>query len=307
MKGKKVLVTGGAGFIGGHLAEELAHHNEVTVVDSLATGRKENLNEEAYVFVNGDIRDRELMSEVTRDVDYVFHQAALPSVPRSVKDPLTSNSVNVEGTLNVLVCARDNNVEKVVFASSSSVYGDTPTLPKQEDMCPSPKSPYALTKYAGETYCHLFNEIYGLRCTALRYFNVYGPRQDPNSQYAAVIPIFTRAAMEGQPFPVFGDGTQSRDFTYISEVVQANIKAAESKEVDGKPVNVSYGKQVTVNDLGRAIASIVGVEPSFDYLPSRPGDVLHSLADLTRAMKEMEYDPQVPIEKGLEAYYSSIK
>jgi UDP-glucose 4-epimerase len=307
MKGKKVVVTGGAGFIGSNLADELAKDNDVIVIDNLATGRDVNLERSRYTVVDGDIRDLDMLMDTFKDVHYVFHQAALPSVPRSVEDPITTNAVNVEGTLNVLVAARDNDVEKVVAASSSSVYGDTPTLPKQESMCPNPKSPYALTKLAGEMYCRVFYEIYGLRTTALRYFNVYGPRQDPNSQYAAVIPIFFNAAREGRPFPVFGDGKQTRDFTFVSDVVQANIKAAESDGVDGKAVNVAYGERVSLIELGNAIADICGIDPEFDFKPSRKGDVKHSLADLTMAKQQMDYYPQIPISKGLEAYYHSVQ
>ena len=230
MKDKRVAVTGGAGFIGSNLAEELATSNSVIIIDDLSTGNKENiaslLQKDNVRFIRGSILDLKLLQESFRGIDFVFHQAALPSVPRSIEDPLVTNEVNITGTLNVLLAARDNKAKKVVYASSSSVYGDTPTLPKSEDMPTNPQSPYALTKLVGEYYCRIFHQIYKLPTICLRYFNVFGPRQDPASQYAAVIPRFVAKVLRGQPPIIYGDGNQTRDFTYIKDVTQANVVAA---------------------------------------------------------------------------------
>ena len=240
------------------------------------------------------------MTSNFRDIDIVFHQAALPSVGRSIVDPETTNSVNISGTLNVLQCARNANVEKVVFASSSSIYGDTLELPKKESMCPCPKSPYALTKLTGEFYCRLFFDIYGLRTTSLRYFNVYGSHQDPFSQYAAVIPLFIQAIRNNKPVTIFGDGNQTRDFTYIDDVIQANIRAAISKKSDGHEINIAYGKQIKILELAKLISSIIGNECTFSYLSPRIGDIKHSLADISKAKQLLNYEPQYSIKKGLE-------
>ncbi len=304
MKGKRIVVTGGGGFIGSNLVKHLMRNNEVIVVDDFSTGRRENLQgiEENITLVTGSITDQELITRLFKDVDYVFHQGALPSVPRSIDDPVTTNLVNVNGTLSVLVAARDNNVEKLVFASSSSAYGDTPTLPKVETMSPHPQSPYAVTKVTGEHYLEIFNNVYELRTTSLRYFNVFGPGQDPDSQYSAVIPKFVRAITNDAPPTIFGDGEQSRDFTYVRDVIQANIRAAESRKADGEMLNVAKGDRTTVNELAGMIIRAFGkkgkIQP--EYAPSRPGDVRHSLADISKARELIGYEPKYTLEDGLE-------
>lgn len=298
MTSKSVVVTGGAGFIGSNLVEELAKEHQVKVIDNLSTGHIENLDQIRGVeFVRGSITDLDLLKEVFSDVDYVYHQAALPSVPRSIEDPISSNRVNIDGTLNVLVAARDCGAKKVVYASSSSVYGDTPTLPKREDMTPNPKSPYAVTKLAGEYYCRIFSEIYGLKTASLRYFNVFGPRQDPKSQYAAVIPLFITKILNGKPPTIFGDGTQTRDFTFVKDVVQANIRAMESDNVG--VFNVACGRQIVLNDLADEIMKITGIETEKVYEPPRAGDIKDSLADISRAREMLGYEPRFDLNSGL--------
>lgn len=298
MTSKNVVVTGGAGFIGSNLVEELAKEHHVKVIDDLSTGHTENLDQIRGVeFIRGSITDLDLLREVFSDVDWVFHQAALPSVPRSIEDPISSNRVNVDGTLNVLVAARDCGAKKVVYASSSSVYGDTPTLPKREDMTPNPKSPYAATKLAGEYYCQIFSEIYGLKTASLRYFNVFGPRQDPKSQYAAVIPLFIARILNGKPPTIFGDGTQTRDFTFVKDVVQANIRAMESEAIG--VFNVACGRQIVLNDLADEIMKITGIETEKVYEPPRAGDIKDSLADISRAREMLGYEPRFDLDSGL--------
>ncbi len=293
----KVVVTGGAGFIGSNLAEELSNRYEVTVLDDLATGRETNLEGLNLEFVRGSILDTDLLAETFRGARYVFHEAALPSVQRSVEDPARSNHVNIDGTLNVLIAARDAGVQKLVFASSSSVYGDTPTLPKVETMTPSPMSPYAVTKLTAEHYCRVFESLYGLRTVALRYFNVFGPRQDPKSQYAAVIPNFITRVLAGEPPVINGDGRQTRDFTFVRDVVQANIRAAES---DATGVfNIACQKRIDLLALADTIMDLVGtrVEPIFNE--PRAGDVRDSLADITQARSAIGYTPAFSLEQGL--------
>jgi len=298
MTSKNVVVTGGAGFIGSNLVEELAREHHVKVIDDLSTGHIENLDQIRGVeFVRGSITDLDLLREVFSDVDWVFHQAALPSVPRSIEDPISSNRVNVDGTLNVLVAARDCGAKKVVYASSSSVYGDTPTLPKQEEMTPNPKSPYAITKLAGEYYCRIFSDIYGLKTVSLRYFNVFGPRQDPKSQYAAVIPLFITKILNRTPPTIFGDGTQTRDFTFVKDVVQANVLAMKSDAVG--VFNVACGRQIVLNDLADEIMKITGIETEKVYEPPRPGDIRDSLADISRARETLGYEPNFDLNSGL--------
>ena len=302
MKKSKVIVTGGAGFIGSNLAEELAQRgNHVIVIDNLSTGNPENIQSITKAgqvdFIEGSITDLSLMQKSFSGVDYVFHQAALPSVPRSIEDPETTDSVNITGTLNVLIAARDNAVKKLVYASSSSVYGDTPTLPKTEDMIPNPLSPYAVTKLTGEYYCQVFTKIYNLKTVCLRYFNVYGPRQDPNSAYAAVIPLFINNVLSGKSPVIFGDGEQTRDFTFVKDVVEANIQAAES-DVTGI-FNLGNSQRVTINELTKLIRNIAkrsDVKPIFDK--PRPGDIVHSLADTSKA-KAFGYNPRYTLEQGL--------
>ena len=298
---KKVIVTGGAGFIGSHLAEELARQGYYTIiVDDLSAGKMENIEEllknNNVEFIKGSVTDQPLLQKVFKDAQYVFHQAALPGVPRSIDSPQSSHEVNLTGTLDVLLAARDNHVYKVIYASSSSVYGDTPTLPKREDMAPTPLSPYAVTKLAGEYYCRVFHQVYGLASVCLRYFNVYGPKQDPNSQYAAVIPFFIRRTHEGEPPIIFGDGEQTRDFTFVKDVVEANILAAQS---DAYGVfNISRGERITVNQLANLVIELVGNKVKAIYQEPRAGDIKHSLADISKA-KAFGYEPRYDLEAGL--------
>jgi UDP-glucose 4-epimerase len=298
----KALVTGGAGFIGSHLAARLvAEGHEVRVLDNFATGRRSNIDAIGgdVELIEGDIQSYERASKAVRGCEIVFHQAALPSVPRSIQDPLTSNATNVIGTLNILLAARDEDVQRVVCASSSSVYGANPTLPKVEDMAALPISPYATAKLAAEGYCRSFGVGYGLETVALRYFNVFGARQDPTSQYAAVIPNFIVALLENRPVTVFGDGEQSRDFTHVDNVVQANLLAIDAPDVSGKVFNVAYGCEVTLNGLVAELQELIGCDVETIHEPARAGDVPHSLASLARAREELGYEPEVDLREGL--------
>ena len=293
----KAIITGGAGFIGSNLAEVLSRDNEVIIVDDLSTGNEANIRGFEIELVKGSVTDLDLLRKIFEGADYVFHQAAIPSVPRSIKDPVSTNEANVTGTLNVLIAARDCSVKKVIFASSSSAYGDTPELPKREDMNPNPLSPYAVTKLIGEYYCNVFDEVYDLKTVALRYFNVYGPKQDPHSDYAAVIPKFIKRIQEGKPPIIYGDGTQTRDFTSVDDVVSANILAAES---DAKGVyNVATGKRITINELANVIMAIMGRDLDPIHEKQREGDVLHSLGDITKAKKDFGYAPGDKLEENL--------
>jgi len=300
MRDKRVAITGGAGFIGSNLVEELATSNDVIIIDDLSTGRKKNIadliKKDNVRFIQGSILDLHLLEQTFNGVDFVFHQAAIASVLRSVEDPLSTNEVNITGTLNVLLAARDNNVKKVVYASSSSVYGDTPTLPKVEDMISHPQSPYALTKLVGEYYCRIFHQIYDLPTICLRYFNVYGPRQDADSPYAAVIPIFIARVSQERPPIIYGDGEQTRDFTFIKDVIKANIIGAES-DVSGV-FNIGTGENSTLNDLAKTITHIIGKDLYPEYRPPRPGDIKHSLADISKA-RAIGYEPQYSLDNGL--------
>ncbi|OGC77977.1 MAG: Vi polysaccharide biosynthesis protein VipB/TviC [candidate division Zixibacteria bacterium RBG_16_50_21] len=296
------LVTGGAGFIGSHLVSELVKRKQVVrVLDNFSTGKKENLEQvlDRIQLVTGDIRSFDLAKEVTKGVDYVLHQAALPSVERSVKDPLTTNQVNLDGTLNLLEAAKLNSVKSFVFASSSSVYGNTPKLPKKEKMPPDPLSPYALSKLAGERYCRLFFELYGLNTVCLRYFNVFGPRQDPQSHYAAVIPKFILAMVREQPPTIFGDGRQSRDFTFIDNVVRANLLACENRLAAGEIFNIACGKRFSLNQLYKILTRTLGNSRRPVYTKPRPGDVRHSLADISKSRKILKYKVEVDFQTGL--------
>jgi len=298
----KVLVTGGGGFIGSHIvARLLSLGHGVRVLDDFSTGRRENLTEvkDRIELVEGDLRDLDAVRRAVAGTTWVFHQAALASVARSVEDPLLTNAVNVAGTLHVLLAARDARVRRVIYAASSSAYGDTPTLPKVETMPASPLSPYALQKYAGEEYCRMFTRLYGLETVALRYFNVFGPQQDPASTYAAVIPKFIGLLVRGEPPTVHGDGEQSRDFTYIDNVVDANLLAAESVTAPGEVINVACGERITLNRLLDRIRAILGVSTKAVHGPPRPGDVLHSLADIGKAEKLLGYKPRVGLDEGL--------
>ena len=298
----RYLVTGGAGFIGSHIAEELVKRGDsVRIVDNFLTGKEENIASflDGIELIRGDIRDLKLCHEAVKDVDYVLHQAALPSVPRSVEDPLLTNAINIEGTLNVLLASRDASVKKVVFASSSSVYGDDEHLPKKEGLEGNPLSPYAVSKYAGEKYCQVFSEIYGLPTVSLRYFNVFGPRQDPFSQYAAVIPNFITRLLASKAPIIYGDGEQSRDFTYVANVVEANLQAALVPDVSGQVFNLGNGIRTTVNALAQSLTELTEkiIEPVHEE--ERPGDVRHSFADISKAEALLDYTPRVSLKDGL--------
>ena len=297
------LVTGGAGFIGSHLVEELLRRGQrVRVLDNFSTGKRENIEPLAdrIELVEGDIRSYHIVREAVDGVDYVLHQGARPAVPRSINDPITTNEVNVTGTLNVLDAAKESGVRRVVYASSSSVYGPDPELAVHEDMNPNPVSPYAVAKLTGEKYCHAFSKVYGLETVALRYFNIFGPGQDPKSQYSAFIPLFTVGLMEGQRLTIHGDGEQAKDFTYISNVVEANLMAAEAEAVSGEVFNVGCGASTSGNEVGAHLRKGIGVEGNVGYGPARTGDVPRSLADISRARKKLGYEPRVRIEEGLE-------
>jgi UDP-glucose 4-epimerase len=298
----KALVTGGAGFIGSHLAHHLAAcGHAVRILDNFSTGRRSNVADLLHDIevVEGDIQSYERVHRAVAGCDGVFHYAALPSVPRSVQDPLTSHAINVTGTLNVLLSARDAGVQRVAFASSSSVYGASHALPKHEDMMPVPISPYAVGKLASEGYCQSFTEIYGLETVSLRYFNVFGPRQDPRSQYAAVIPRFASALMLGERPTIFGDGEHSRDFTYIDNLVQATVTAMQTGGVAGKVFNVAFGSKVTVNQVLAELRGVLDVDVEPVYVSGRRGEIAHSVADCSRARKALEYEPRVGLREGL--------
>jgi UDP-N-acetylglucosamine 4-epimerase len=300
----KVLVTGGAGFIGSNLTEDLLKRGHfVRVLDDFSTGKTENLifdkEYPSLEIIEGDIRDLSTCQKAVKGMEYVFHQGALPSVQRSVEDPETSNAVNVGGTLNILLAAREKGVRRVMYASSSSVYGDTPTLPKHEEMPSNPLSPYALQKFIGEQYCRLFYQLYGLETISLRYFNIFGPKQDPNSLYSAVIPKFIDALLQGRAPIIFGDGEQSRDFTYIENVVQANLLAMSAEHLHGEAVNIACGKRISLNQLLNVLKEILGSKLSPLYQEPRKGDVRHSLADIRKGKEIINYDPKVGIEIGL--------
>jgi UDP-glucose 4-epimerase len=306
---EKMVVTGGAGFIGSNLGEHLAARQyQVALVDDFSTGREENLSgwaeKENVEVVRADINDTERMTGVFTGAKYVFHQAAIPSVPRSIDDPEASNLANICGTLSVLVAARDAKVQRVVAASSSSIYGDNPDLPKREDRRGKPLSPYALTKVVTEEYCRLFYKIYGLETVCLRYFNVFGPRQNPKSQYAAVIPRFITRILSGEPPIVFGDGEQTRDFTFISNVIDANWIAATHPKAAGEAFNIGCGNQTSLNQLLGILSDISGREAKPTYEPARTGDVKHSVADVAKARGILGYSPAVSLDVGLERVFS---
>jgi len=302
MQGKNIIVTGGAGFIGSNLVKQLADVNHVTVIDDLSTGHIKNIQNlvtsKKIDFINGSITDLELLQKSFRTVDYIFHEAAIPSVPRSIKDPVKTNTVNAQGTLNVLLAARDNHVKKVIYASSSSVYGDTPTLPKKEDMTPKPLSPYAVSKLTAEYFCEIFSRIYGLPTISLRYFNVYGPWQDPTSEYAAVVPKFITSVLHNKSPIIYGDGEQTRDFTFINDVVSANILAAESPSTG--IFNIAGGKRISIKNLALLIIKTCRNDVELQYQNPREGDILHSLADVTRAEDRFNFISQFSITDGIE-------
>lgn len=298
----KYLITGGAGFIGSNIALELIKRGEqVRILDNFSTGRRENLEplRGRIDLIEGDIRDFWTVAEAMAGVDYVLHQAALPSVVRSVKNPLTSNAVNIDGTLNVLEAARQAGVKRIVCASSSSVYGESPTLPKIETMKLDPLSPYAVTKLTCEGYCRVYHRLYGLETVALRYFNIFGPHQDPNSQYSAVIPRFVKAILMGQQPVIYGDGEQSRDFTFIGNAVSANLKACTAANAPGKAFNIACGERFTLNQTLEFIQQILGRTTTARHVDSRPGDIRHSLADISAAKTDLGYTVDFDFKSGL--------
>ena len=296
------LVTGGAGFIGSHIVQRIVAMGErVRVFDNFSSGKRENLGglEHKVEVIFGDLLDQDVVRKAMEGVEVVFHQAALRSVPFSVENPALVNRVNVEGTVNVLVAARDARARRVVYASSSSVYGDSLELPKSEHCLPRPISPYAVSKLAGEYYCRVFSQLYGLETVSLRYFNVYGPRQDPTSQYAAVIPRFIHWSLGGEALEVHGDGLQSRDFTYIDNVVTANLLAAQCRDGIGEAFNVGQGSAHTLLDLTNLLQDILGMELRLLHTRGRPGDVRHTLANISKAERCLHYKPEVSFEEGI--------
>ncbi|MFH1699370.1 MAG: SDR family oxidoreductase [Candidatus Zixiibacteriota bacterium] len=296
------LITGGAGFIGSNLAFELVKRGDsVRVLDNLTSGNLDNIKPlfDKIEVIEGDIRDFWTVVEAMYDIDFVLHHAAVPSVARSIKNPLTANAVNIDGTLNVLESARQANVRRVVFACSSAIYGDSEELPKIETMKLDPMSPYAVNKLAGEEYCRIYNHLYGLETVSLRYFNVFGPRQDPASQYSAAIPIFIKAILHGKPPMIFGDGEQSRDFIYIDNVVNANLKACTAPNAPGQCFNIASGQRITLNNLLKIISEILKVEIKPKYVNPRPGDILHSGADIEAALSGLGYSVDIDLRTGM--------
>src|SRR5690349_499900 len=296
------LVTGGAGFIGSHLCTELVRRGEtVRVVDSLITGKRANLAHLPQVeFIEGDLANLDVAQRSVRDVDYVLHQAAIPSVPRSVEDPITSNRANIDASLNVLVAARDAKVKRVVYAGSSSAYGNAPTLPKVETMPTAPLSPYALQKLVVEQYCRMFTDLYGLETVTIRYFNVFGPRQDPSSPYSGVISLFISALCEGRRPKIYGDGEHTRDFTYVGNVVDGVLRACTAPDASGEVINVAVGGRISLNQLFRTIRDLVGADVEPIYSEPRAGDVKDSQADISKARRLLGYEPIVSFEDGLD-------
>jgi nucleoside-diphosphate-sugar epimerase len=297
------LVTGGAGFIGSHIASALiASGARVRILDDLSTGHRENLDEIGadVDFIEGSVADEALLDKALDGVELVFHEAAIPSVPRSVEEPRQTHVASVDGTFSLLVAARDHNVRRVVYAASSSAYGDQPTLPKSEQMLPDPLSPYAVAKLVGEYYCQVFTRVYGLETVSLRYFNVFGPRQDPGSQYSGVVSRFISVLLSNEQPVIYGDGEQSRDFTYIENVVYANLSAAEAPDAAGKVINVANGERITLNQLLAEVQDLTGKKDvSAEYLEPRVGDVRHSLADITMARELLGYESRVDLREGL--------
>ena len=298
----RYLVTGGAGFIGSHLVEELLRRGAaVRIADDFSTGKRENLpaDPSTYELVEGNLSDPAVARRAVEGCDYVLHQAAIPSVPRSVQDPITSHRANVDASLHVLLAARDAHVKRLVYAGSSSAYGDTAVLPKREDMKPQPLSPYALQKFVSEQYCQLFTRLYGLETVTIRYFNVFGPRQDPGSPYSGVISLFTKAFQQEQPPVIYGDGKQTRDFTYISDVVAGVLKACEAPHVAGEVINVASGGRTSLLELVRALQVIFCKEIQPTFQPPREGDVRDSQADIFKARQLLGFSPSVSFEDGL--------
>ena len=298
----RYLVTGGAGFIGSNIVDELVRRgNHVTVLDNLSSGKEENLAgvRDKIELHTGNIRDLGAVQAACRGADYVIHLAARTSVPRSVEDPLDTNHTNIDGTLNVLLAARDAKVKRFVYAASSSAYGDTETLPKTETMQPHPISPYGVTKYVGELYAQVFGRVYELENASLRYFNVFGPRQDPTSQYSGVLSRFMLAVIEGKPPVIFGDGEQSRDFTYVDNVVDQTLRACEASGASGKVFNAGTGQRIALNGVIQLLGRVTGKKIQAMYQPARSGDILHSQADISLARRVLGYEPRVDFEEGL--------
>jgi nucleoside-diphosphate-sugar epimerase len=295
------LVTGGAGFIGSHLAEELVRRgHRVRVADALTTGKRSNLAHVPDVeFLEGDLADLAFAQRAVQGIEFVLHQAAIPSVPKSVSDPLTSHRSNVDGTLNLLLAARDAGVRRLVFAASSSAYGDTLELPKHEEMPSDPLSPYALQKVVGEMYLRMFTRLYGLETVSIRYFNVFGPRQDPSSAYSGVISVFATALLDGRPPTIYGDGEQTRDFTYVADVVNGVLKACDAPAASGEVINVATGGRISLNRLFEAMKAIVGSQMHPVYAEARAGDVRDSQADISKARRLLGFEPAVSLEDGL--------
>ena len=297
------LVTGGAGFIGSHIAAALVSDGaRVRIIDDLSTGHRENIAEVGgdIDFIQASLTDQQALTRGLEDVELVFHEAAIPSVPRSVEKPTETHEASVNATFSLLLAARDQKVRRLVYAASSSAYGDQPELPKRESMRPDPLSPYAVAKLVGEYYCQVFSRVYGLETVSLRYFNVFGPRQDPGSQYSGVISRFIDASLNGSQPMIYGDGEQSRDFTYISNVVDANLKAAESSSAIGQVINIANGVRITINEVFEMVKKLTGHEDLHaEYAPARAGDVRDSLADLSRARSLLAYSPRVGLEEGL--------
>jgi len=302
----RYLVTGGAGFIGSNTVDELVRRGHgVVVLDDLSSGKEENLAEirNKITFIKGSITDIEIVQKAMQQAEFVIHLAARTSVPRSVKDPVDTNRINVDGTVNVLVAARDNKVKRVVYAASSSAYGETPTLPKKEDMQPVPISPYGVSKYVGELYAQAFHRCYGLECVSLRYFNIFGLRQDPDSPYSGVLSRFAKAFLAGEPPTIFGDGEQTRDFTYVENAVQANLLACEAAGASGKVFNVGTGYRVSLNQTLEILRRISGKHLEAKYEAPREGDIRDSLAEIGSAKEQLGYEPAVLFEEGLERTY----
>jgi nucleoside-diphosphate-sugar epimerase len=297
------LVTGGAGFIGSHIAAALIDRGaRVRIIDDLSTGHHENMAEIGgdIDFIQASLTDAKALSRALQNVEWVFHEAAIPSVPRSVAEPAETHEASVNATFSLLLAARDHKIRRLVYAASSSAYGDQPELPKREDMRPDPLSPYAVAKLVGEYYCQVFSRVYGLETVSLRYFNVFGPRQDPGSQYSGVISRFIDALLNGEQPTIYGDGEQSRDFTYISNVVDANLKAAESESAVGQVINIANGQRVTINQVFEMVKKLTGrTNLQAQYAPTRTGDVRDSLADLSLARALLAYEPRVQLEEGL--------
>jgi nucleoside-diphosphate-sugar epimerase len=296
------LVTGGAGFIGSHLVEYLEKRGEkVRALDNFSTGKMENIEDfaEHIDLIKGDVRDRKTCEEAVKGVDFVFHQAAVCSVPRSIEDPLATNETNIDGTLNLLIAAKEARVKRFICASSSSVYGETEVLPKVETMNTAPSSPYGVTKDVQESYCKVFYKVYGLETVCLRYFNVYGPKQDPDSPYSAVIPSFIRRFLRDESPIIYGDGEQTRDFTFVNDCIQANWKACCTQGIGGGVFNIATGKRISINQLFRELLNLLGKEMSPVYASPRQGDIIHSLADITMAKAKMGYSPRFDIGTGL--------